>query len=162
MSAYENPKIKAGSAVDKELLKLHNSHGYLTGEVIVVAGTNPKNPLHKMLPWDNAYCGEKHRLAVANRIAAAAYIVWRRKATKFEKAAEIRVPAYPSVGQGKKVKRAVALSDAEMRAHIIRTKLNRLKSTVISVGDVKELDHLRRQVIKMVDATAAKLQIDLD
>lgn len=154
-------KSKNSNIIAKELELIKKTHGYLDKELVLQEATNKNSPLHPMFLWDDQIAGHRYRLTIAARMIQAAQVIWTRKQLKTAPGAVIRLPAYPSIGHRRREERAVALNDADARQHIITAKLKSLRSTVLSVLDIDELDQLRINVLDEVTKTAAQLGITL-
>jgi hypothetical protein len=157
-----NP-LKPGNAgiAARELLRIMKKYGYIDSDLVLQEADDPNNPIHPMFPWDDQVAGHRYRLIIASKMIQAARIIWKKKQIKTAPGVVIRLPAYPSIGHGQRKERATALNDADARQYIITAKLKSLRSTLLSVLDIDELDQLRINVLNEVTKTAAQLGIAL-
>lgn len=145
-----------------ELQKLEDEDGVIRPEQVLDVARDPEHPFHEMIEWDVDKAARRHQLNQARAIIIAAKLVLERKQQKQKKAARLKIRKYVSRGRNQGFKsRASAMTEAETRQHLIRTKLRAIRSAVTQISDVKELDDFRVTVCEEIKKAASIFDIEL-
>jgi len=136
--------------------------GKITAELVYDAVKDPSHPLHNEINWDMKNAAQRYQLMQCRALIIAAYIVKKNNDRALTQGATIRMRAFPSTGvrEGFAPRQAV-LSDEEGRRHLIRGKLSTIRSALVAVSDLPELDAFRTSVLQQIEDIAGQLSISM-
>lgn len=161
IEATMSPRKEA--VLGAELQKIARERGVLRPEDVLAEAASRKDgdELHDFFVWDDAEAGRIHRLNQARALIIRAKIYFRRKEADGSES-KVRVRQFPSLGMRQGfADRAVVISDAEKRAHLVRTRLRAVLSALHELVDVDELSTYRVRVRTETEEVAAQLEIEL-
>lgn len=149
--------------IRKALEKIAKENGgKLTAELVFTAAKDPEHVLHNEINWDTKNAAYRYQLTQCRALILAAYIVKKSNDRALTAGATIRMRAFPSTGmrEGFAPRQAV-LSDEDGRRHLIRGKLAAIRSALVAVSDLPELDGFRTTVLQQIEDVAGQLSIVL-
>ena len=150
--------------VDRELKKLFEKHGDVTGDLVLNTARDPRHPLHLFFDWDDTIAGEKWRQAQALQLIIASKIIpILKQGPRLPKMVSPHTPSvrgYVSAFRNGGFKaRKVALSEAETRGAFIEKRLSVLRFWCDSVVDLEELQPIRNKILRELAAWDRAVQV---
>lgn len=123
-------------AVGDHLERLWNGGGLITPEAVVDDAANPASPLHPLFEWDDTEAARLHREHTA-RVLIRSVVVKFRSNENEERSYKAFVNVTKSEERGY-VSSVTAMSDADMRAQVLRKAWAELQAFRRKFGDMQE------------------------